>query len=442
MRMPVGYGQQSQAQAQSQSQPQSQQPGRAGLNRLPNGNKMANSGWAFGGSVPMGAPGMQPTSRPLGLGAGNVSFAQSLGAAQAANPLDPSDFPSLSNNSQMQNTGHASLWATTAANGPRSVGPIPRAPSTTLASHIAQQEDPFSPGATSGRLNSAQGSFRFGSQGNMNIGQPTQPPQQMSSSSIDDFPPLNNRGGTTNDSTQIQNMGFQAVGGPSVTSSGQNAQSAQSRSGNGLLNALSANNNSNNNGVNNSNGATNVNVSNSNSNSNGSGSGNNNGMNNRVMASNGATTFSRHQEQRPSVSEDKEAPTSISDSRHPHGAIGNNDQSRKSSIADDNNGVVPPSEAQMEIHDPLGTMPEADKWGLKGLTTLMERYPDYNAMLSGIDVTQLGLDLASTELPECYNVTNVQSIEQVIRSFNEESLFWIFYSCPADVRQHMAAAEL
>ncbi|PHH52988.1 General negative regulator of transcription subunit 2 [Ceratocystis fimbriata CBS 114723] len=460
MRMPVGYGQQSQAQSQSQQQPQSQQPGRAGPNRLPNGNKMANSGWAFGGSVPMGAPGMQPTSRPLGLGAGNVSFAQSLGATQAANPLDPSDFPSLSNNSQMQNTGHASLWATSAANGPRSVGPIPRAPSTTLASHIAQQEDPFSPGATSGRLNSAQGSFRFGSQGNMNVGQPSQPPQQMPSSSIDDFPPLNNRGGTTNDSTQIQNMGFQAVGGPSVTSSGQNAQSAQSRSGNGLLNALSANNNSNN-----SNGATNANVGNSNSNSNGSGSGNNNGMNNRIMASNGATTSSRHQEQRPSVSEDKEAPTSISDSRHPHGAIGNNDQSRKSSIADDNNGVVPPSEAQMEIHDPLGTMPEADKWGLKGLTTLMERYPDYNAMLSGIDVTQLGLDLASTEmistqnyslfddmlpypaiskfrLPECYNVTNVQSIEQVIRSFNEESLFWIFYSCPADVRQHMAAAEL
>lgn len=45
-------------------------------------------------------------------------------------------------------------------------------------------------------------------------------------------------------------------------------------------------------------------------------------------------------------------------------------------------------------------------------------------------------------LPECYNVTNVQPIETKIQSFNEETLFWIFYSCPADVKQQMAAVEL
>lgn len=45
-------------------------------------------------------------------------------------------------------------------------------------------------------------------------------------------------------------------------------------------------------------------------------------------------------------------------------------------------------------------------------------------------------------LPDCYNVTNVQPIESKIQSFNEETLFWIFYSCPADVKQQMAALEL
>lgn len=45
-------------------------------------------------------------------------------------------------------------------------------------------------------------------------------------------------------------------------------------------------------------------------------------------------------------------------------------------------------------------------------------------------------------LPDCYSVTNVQPIESKIQSFNEETLFWIFYSCPADVKQQMAAVEL
>lgn len=45
-------------------------------------------------------------------------------------------------------------------------------------------------------------------------------------------------------------------------------------------------------------------------------------------------------------------------------------------------------------------------------------------------------------LPDCYNVTNVQPIESKIQSFNEETLFWIFYSCPSDAKQQMAAIEL
>ncbi|KAL5594617.1 hypothetical protein BROUX41_001536 [Berkeleyomyces rouxiae] len=449
MRMPVGYGQQSQPQSQSQPQPQQQQPGRAGPNRLPNGNKMANVGWAFGGGVPMGAPGMQSAPRPLGLGAGNVSFAQTLGAAQTTNPLDPSDFPSLSTNSQMQNSGPASLWTTTATNGSRNIGAMPRGQPATLASHIAQQEDPFSPGATGGRLNSAQGSFRFGNQGSVNMGQPSQPSAQMPPSSIDEFPPLINGAGPVNESTQLQNINFQTAGGTAVAPSVQNAQSAQNRSGNGLLNALSANNNTNGSNNNNTNNAGIVNIN------------HNINANSRAPVSSGPVAPPRHQEQRPSVSEEKETPESPS-SRHPHGAIGS-DQSRKASTVEEKK--MAPPETEPEIHDPLSGMPEADKWGLKGLMTLMDKYPDYHAMVSGIDVHHLGLDLASTEListqnyslfddvlpyptitkftlPDCYNVSNVQPIEQVIRSFNEESLFWIFYSCPQDVRQHMAAAEL
>jgi CCR4-NOT transcription complex subunit 2 len=45
-------------------------------------------------------------------------------------------------------------------------------------------------------------------------------------------------------------------------------------------------------------------------------------------------------------------------------------------------------------------------------------------------------------LPDCYNVTNVQPIETKIPSFNEETLFWIFYSCPSDMKQQQAAIEL
>ncbi|KAI6785140.1 NOT2 family protein [Emericellopsis cladophorae] len=117
--------------------------------------------------------------------------------------------------------------------------------------------------------------------------------------------------------------------------------------------------------------------------------------------------------------------------------------------------------------DPLNGMSDADKWGIKGLRTLMNNYPDYHAMVVGLDPASLGLDVTSPEpistqvyslfdeapprptvngakprLPDCYNVTNVQPIETKIQGFNEETLFWIFYSCPQDIKQQMAAEQL
>lgn len=51
-----------------------------------------------------------------------------------------------------------------------------------------------------------------------------------------------------------------------------------------------------------------------------------------------------------------------------------------------------------EAVDPLEGMPQADKYGLKGLRTLMNNYPDYHATVVGIDPNTLGLgDLNSPE---------------------------------------------
>ncbi len=47
--------------------------------------------------------------------------------------------------------------------------------------------------------------------------------------------------------------------------------------------------------------------------------------------------------------------------------------------------------------DPLAGMPDADKWGLKGLRTLMNNYPDYHALAVGVDPNSLGLDMQSPE---------------------------------------------
>lgn len=50
-----------------------------------------------------------------------------------------------------------------------------------------------------------------------------------------------------------------------------------------------------------------------------------------------------------------------------------------------------------EVIDPLAGMPAVDRWGIKGLRTLMNNYPDYHAMVVGMDPTSLGLDMTSQE---------------------------------------------
>lgn len=138
------------------------------------------------------------------------------------------EFPSLSNNSQLPSASQASMWS---AAGARNLGgPIQRGSPSGLSSQQAGQDDLFSP--TSSRLSSAQGSFRFGNQGN--IGQPP----QVQPSSIDDFPPLNRTAngeiGSDRGVNLMSSLGFGSQAGVS-------AGPLQINRGNGLLNALSAN---------------------------------------------------------------------------------------------------------------------------------------------------------------------------------------------------------
>jgi CCR4-NOT transcription complex subunit 2 len=75
--------------------------------------------------------------------------------------------------------------------------------------------------------------------------------------------------------------------------------------------------------------------------------------------------------------------------RNPLGVIGKDAPGSRPNEDGDTRG--------QEVQDPLAGMAEIDKWGIKGLRTLMNNYPDYNAMVIGIDPSTLGLDLSSPE---------------------------------------------
>ncbi|KAJ3497563.1 hypothetical protein NLG97_g1805 [Lecanicillium saksenae] len=389
-----------------QQQQNQQQPNRAVSSRLPNGKLASgnNSGWAFSGGVPMGNnsnAGFQTQNRQLG---GGVSFAQSLGGSQQAAPLDLSEFPSLSNNAQLGNPSQASMWSTA---GSRNVSaPVQRNQPTPVSSQNPGQEELYGSNARSAANHN---SLRFGGQ----VG------QQVTPSSVDDFPPLNR---TVNGEERSASL---------MSSLGISAQSATSgvtgNRGNGLLNALSANNRAN---------------------------------EPRSQSSAGGAVST--------VQSSEDEPRSRATDRlnKQLANIGNGDGAPALSLQDGFINKIKEDESQGPV-DPLAGMPDADKWGLKGLRTLMNNYPDYHALVVGMDPNSLGLDMQSPDpistqvyslfddslpkptvhaskfrLPECYNVTNVQPIETKTPSFNEETLFWIFYSCPADIKQQMAAQEL
>ncbi|KAI6288527.1 hypothetical protein MCOR28_008268 [Pyricularia oryzae] len=400
--MPAGFG--------GQPKPP-QQSARSASNRLPNGTMAGNgSGWAFAG-VPMASGGLQNPSRQLG---GNVSFAQSLSGSQPATPLDLSEFPSLSGNSQLSNQSQSSMWSTGGARNLGGPAPIQRNQPTPLSQQQNQQEDMYTPPT---RLPTDQGSFRFGNQAS--IGQTAQSQQNA----VDDFPPLNRnpngeigreRGGPS----LMSSLGFAPPSGNGTTSAQQT-----SRAANGLLNALSANSRS-----------------------------------TETRSPADARNEESPQKGLPSQKSSLDGLANQSEGRHP-GTIGNSGLPGKAKAEE----PVP----SVPVQDPLAGMPESDKWGIKGLRFLMNGFPDYNALVSGIDYTNMGLEQAlrnpepiseqiysafddtpprpaipKFRLPECYKVNNVQPVENKIQGFNEETLMWIFYSCPGDRQQQLAALEL
>lgn len=326
------------------------------------------------------------------------------------------EFPSLSNSAQLNTSSQTSMWSTQAS---RNIGGgAHRGPGTPLASQQSQQEDIFA-----SRLSSAQGSFRFGNQGAAS--QPNQGPP-------DDFPPLNRNangdlGGQDRPANSMSTFGF---GSPAAGS----GSSMLNRSGNGLLNAISANAP-------------------------------------RPAETMSPTAIQRPQDPRSPVGEDEvrqKPPGYREDSMASHGSANDGMSSRNNplgAIGNDAPTMKGKEEEKPLVQDPLEGMAPIDKWGLKGLHTLMNNYPDYNALTVGIDPAHLGLDLRSPDkistqkymlwdptppqptipkfkLPDCYQVKNVQPIEAKISSFNEETLFLIFYGSPGDPQQQLAAAEL
>ncbi|TQN72084.1 General negative regulator of transcription subunit 2, partial [Colletotrichum shisoi] len=330
-----------------------------------------------------------------------------------------SEFPSLSNNAHMNTSGQSNMWSSTASrNLGGGGGPVPRNQQSTPLSAQSTQDELFPP--TSAR----QGAFRFGGQ---NSGGPA---PQAQSNPVDDFPPLNRNAngeiGGERGANLMPSLGFgnQASPSPAAIPPPRSAGA-----GNGLLNALSANSRPD--------GRSPSIVS----------------VQDLPRTQDGSTEKSGLlREETPGDSSAQAAET-----RNPLGAIGNDSVTGK---AKDENDAQSP-----EVQDPLAGMAPIDKFGMKGLRVLMNNYPSYGALMQGMDPNEFGLnvnssDLISTQiyslfddtpprpaipsvrLPECYKVTNVQPIDTKIPSFNEETLFWIFYSCTQDIKQHLAAIEL
>lgn len=238
------------------------------------------------------------------------------------------------------------MWS---AQGPRNLGgAVHRGGGTPISSQQNQQDDLFA-----SRLSSAQGSFRFGNQGSA-----AQASQGQSGVS-EEFPPLNRTGNGE--------IGAQERGANLMSSLGFGTQGAASgpamqasRAGNGLLSALSATS--------------------------------------RGADVRSPTAIARPQDPRSPVSDDepvqkppgyREDSVDSSGGRNPLGAIGNDPPSGK--------GKEEEKAPASQVQDPLEGMTPIDKWGLKGLRTLMNNFPDYNALTCGLDPATLGVDMRSTE---------------------------------------------
>ena len=240
--------------------------------------------------------------------------------------------------------------------------------------------------STVGRLPpSAQPSFRFGSQST--IGQPAPPSQP---GTIDDFPPLNRSGANSSDLGQDRGAAnlMSSIGYGSQLSASSPAPQG-GRVGNGLLNALSANTRA--------------------------GSEVRSPVGTRPQeAASLSLSLSADDQGSPRPKHDGEGsvqspigeapgpapqqqPTNgaVLEPRSSIGTIGSDAVALTAADAKPQGESEPLSNA---VQDPLAGMTPSDRWGMKGLRTLMN-IPEYREMISGygLDFGNLGLDLASSE---------------------------------------------
>ncbi|KAL3417303.1 NOT2/NOT3/NOT5 family protein [Phlyctema vagabunda] len=405
----------------------------------------------------MGSAGLQnnrPNNGPM------ASFAQAMGgSAQPATQLDLSEFPSLSNHPAQQSLGsNQSTWATAGARGLGPANNRLQHSGLTSAQQInaqaqshQQQEDLFN---SSSQIPNSQSGFRFGGQSAVGQSSQAQP------STTEEFPPLGRNGngelGQDRASSLMQNAAFGAP--PNGMGFGANNQSQQNRN-NGLLNALSGNSR--------------ITTA------------------NRVASpgsiSGMSTSRSPIDAPRQGLSGVPENDTGPFNSSH--FGTSNRDENATQSTMNlagarsdgpmQGDSSIPRSqtldsgigssqsndESGPDVQDPLIGMSDIDRWGLKGLSYMMNNYPDYAALVTGTEFANMGLDLEtrdpiSTQIyslfdsepprpavpaytnPECYRVHNVATIETKLSNFNDESLLFMFYSNPNDVQQILAAQEL
>ncbi|KAJ3481704.1 hypothetical protein NLI96_g7480 [Meripilus lineatus] len=112
-------------------------------------------------------------------------------------------------------------------------------------------------------------------------------------------------------------------------------------------------------------------------------------------------------------------------------------------------------------------MSPADKWGLLGLLAMIKSADlDTNLLSVGTDLGTMGLDMQNPgslystfitpwadssaahqvepdfHLPGCYNVQPPPPGPSKVSAFSDETLFFMFYACPRDALQEVAAQEL
>lgn len=122
--------------------------------------------------------------------------------------------------------------------------------------------------------------------------------------------------------------------------------------------------------------------------------------------------------------------------------------------------------SQQQEVQPVSQMSEMEKYGFAGLLATLHGPPEVRSLALGHDLPSLGLDMNSQDplhpsfstpfapnapirpletdytIPACYSVANVTPLHERINGFNDETLFYIFYSMPRDIMQELVAEEL